>query len=139
MKVVVDTNILFAALLKKNSWIAELLTFESDYAFFTPRFAIVELFHYKERILSFSQLSEEELLELFHLLLKRVHLYDEDQITLSTWRKAWELVREVDEKDLPFIALVLELEALLWTKDEHLMKGLSSQGFHNFFVPGRKT
>ena len=50
-KVVVDTNILFSALLHAPNTFANII-FEENIAFYTPHFVIVELFKHKERIMN---------------------------------------------------------------------------------------
>jgi predicted nucleic acid-binding protein len=49
--------------------------------------------------------------------------------------KAWELCKDVDEKDMMFVALALELDALLWTTDKKLATGLLAKGFDKFYLP----
>jgi predicted nucleic acid-binding protein len=44
----------------------------------------------------------------------------------------------VDENDTPIVALVLELNARLWTNDKQLKRGLRKQGFKKFFIPKAK-
>jgi len=55
-------------------------------------------------------------------------LIDLEAIRESTWEKAMELTKDVDEFDAPFIALALEMESPLWTGDKKLVKGLSKKG-----------
>jgi predicted nucleic acid-binding protein len=72
--VIVDTNILFSALLKTRSKFAEiLLATEND--FFVCESVLVELFKYKEKIVKASALSEDEIIQLYHIYLKRIHLF----------------------------------------------------------------
>ncbi|MCK9452072.1 MAG: PIN domain-containing protein [Bacteroidales bacterium] len=55
-------------------------------------------------------------------------MIDLEAIRESTWEKAMELTKDVDEFDAPFIALALEMESPLWTGDKKLVKGLSKKG-----------
>jgi predicted nucleic acid-binding protein len=55
-------------------------------------------------------------------------LIDLESVQQPTWEKAWELAKNVDEFDAPFIALSLELGSPLWTGDKKLAKGLKGQG-----------
>ena len=71
--IVVDANILFSALLRGDSRFAEILLY-SGHRFYICESAFVELFHHKERILSFSRLSETEISELLHAFLRRLTL-----------------------------------------------------------------
>ena len=49
--------------------------------------------------------------------------------------KAFRFCKDVDENDTAFVALTLELNALLWTKDDELKSGLRRKGFDRFFEP----
>lgn len=57
-EVVVDTNILFSALLRDSSPFVRLL-FQSDYNFYICEYVIVELFRHKDRLVKQSKLSED--------------------------------------------------------------------------------
>jgi predicted nucleic acid-binding protein len=133
--VVVDTNILFAALVGSRSRIRELLFTEKGLNFSCPRFLFVELFKHKERIVAATQLSEDELLDALNALLARVHFVDEATIPIGTWLEARRLCHGIDEKDAPFIALTIHLNARLWTEDTELKNGLRAKDFRLFFDP----
>ena len=135
MNIVVDTDIIFSALLREQSRFSETLLLNEEHTFFIPRFALVEIFKHKEKTLLFSTCSEEILLELLHRLLKRLQFIDEDMLSRDSMRQAWELTYDIDEKDLPFIAMVLELNGLLWTTNKRLIEGLTDKGFQSFFKP----
>jgi predicted nucleic acid-binding protein len=51
------------------------------------------------------------------------------------YKKAWALVKDVDAKDLLFVALSIETDGLLWTGDKQLRTGLAARGFDAFFLP----
>jgi predicted nucleic acid-binding protein len=133
--VIVDTSILFSILLWKGKRFRDVLFSESDVRFYCCRFAIVELFKHKEKLLKYSVLSEEELLEVLYSLLTRLSFFDEQMMTTESVQQAYELCWDVDEKDTPFVALTIELNGWLWTKDDVLKDGLRSKGFDRFFEP----
>lgn len=130
--IIVDTNILFSALLRENSRFSELLL-TSEYAFFVCELVFVELFKRKEKIIQLSHLTEEEIIQIYYILLKRLHLYKEDLISLEYRRLAYELCQGVDVSDTPHVALMLQLDGLLWTGDKKLKLGLKNKGFEQFF------
>lgn len=133
--VVVDTNILFAALVSRRSPLREILLMETGVRFCSPRFIFTELFKHKERIRAATDLSEEELLEAVTALFSRLSFEDEGAIPLGDWVHARRLCAGVDEKDTPFIALTIHLNARLWTEDDELKHGLRAKGFNHFFEP----
>jgi predicted nucleic acid-binding protein len=133
-RVVDDTNILFSALLRKPSRFSEILL-QSEHEFYICESVLIELFRHKERILGLSQLEEDDLVQFYHILLRRLHVHKEDLISPEHWRRAHALCRSIDETDTPHVALALELDALLWTGDKALRDGLPEQGFSRFFSP----
>ena len=60
--------------------------------------------------------------------------FDEDAISIGSWAEAWRLCRDVDENDVAYVALTLELDGKLWTSDRVLEEGLRRKGFQRFFV-----
>jgi len=131
-KVILDSNIIFAALISPQSKVRKILSYESC-KFYAPKFLFVEIFKYKELIVSKSKRSEEEVLELLNMILHYIDFIDERIISTSNYIKAFNLCKDVDEKDTPFVAFALEMEYLLWTRDEELKVELRRKGFDNFF------
>ena len=136
MRIVVDTNIIFSALLRKENHYANLLIKnEEEHTFYGVYFTFVELFKHKERIAKYSKLPEDTLLEVLYELLKRIHIVNDDLISNQSWRQAIQLAHDVDIKDVPNIALTIELEGKLWTSDTALKNGVRAKGFNDFFEP----
>ena len=112
----------------------DILFSEKDYKFYSCRFSIIELFKHKGKLIRYSLLKEEEILEVFYSILKKVEFYNEDLITDSSLQEGFILCNDIDEKDVLFVSLAIELSALLWTGDKKLKEGLKSKGFNNFFI-----
>lgn len=132
-KVIVDTNILFSSLRSKNSKLRVVLERE-DLHFYAPNFLMVEIFKHKERILQKSKATEDEVYEVLYKTLHKITFINEETISLGNFIEAYKLCGDIDEKDTPFVALTLELEGELWTKDDFLKRGLIKKGFNSFFV-----
>jgi predicted nucleic acid-binding protein len=133
MKIVVDTNITFSALLKEdNRYARALIKNEDAHDFYVVYFTIVELFKHKERIKQFSKLSEEDILEALYELLKHINIINDNIISVPSWKAAMQLAHDVDIKDVPNVALTIELAAQLWTNDNELKRGLQAKGFDAF-------
>lgn len=88
MKVVLDTNILFSALLQYRSAFAEEI-FLAEVDFLAPHFTMVELFKHKERIVQLSKMTELEVLELLHRLLEQIQFVSESQLELKNRQTAY--------------------------------------------------
>ena len=135
MKIVVDTNIIFSGLLNPSGTISDLLLNSSNtFDFYSPTYLLDELENHKKKLIKISGLSDKELNYLQRNLFKKIDLIDLESIRESTWEKAIELTKEVDEFDAPFLALALELESPLWTGDKKLIKRLSKKGIDWIFI-----
>lgn len=132
MIVVVDSNILFSSLLSANSLFVQTLL-DGEYKFIAPNFIFVEIFKYKDKILKHSKLSADELLEVLNKLLSNIQFLPNKFISPLNLDKAIELCKDVDLKDCLFVALALEMDAVLWTGDKKLKTALQQKGFNQFF------
>ncbi|MBW4457887.1 MAG: hypothetical protein KME55_37585 [Nostoc indistinguendum CM1-VF10] len=94
---------------------------------------MVELFKRKEKLVKLSQLSKDEIVRIYQILLKRITLYKEDLISHENRVTAYALCQDIDESDTPHVALTLELDGLLWTGDKKLKEGLKRKNFNQFF------
>ena len=104
-----------------------MLNSSNTFDFYTPTYLLDELENHKEKLLEITGYSEKELDFLQRNLFKKIDLIDLESIKESTWEKAIELTKDVDEFDAPFIALALELDSPLWTGDKKLIKGLNKK------------
>jgi len=136
--VVVDTNILMSSLLKHTSEFLETLR-STEHQFYICELPIIELFKHKEKIIKYSELSEDEITKVYYFLLKKLNIFKEDLIERSNWKKAYELCKDVDETDTPFVALTLEVDGLLYSGDQRLKKHLKAKGFDAFFEYSKKS
>ncbi len=134
-RVVIDSNVFFAALLRRQSVLRERLLEPGETRFLSPRFVVVELFKHKERIVTETELSEDEVLECLNAVLSRVTLVEEGVIPVGTWMEARRLCAGVDLKDSPFVALTLHVDGRLWTRDAELEAGMRAKGFTHFYSP----
>jgi len=130
IKIVVDTNIIFSALLSSSSNIRQIITSQT-FDLFSCNSAITELLSLKSKILKYTKFETEKLEYLMHQIIKEIEFINERYISKEAYQKAWQLCKEIDESDTPFVALAIELKALLWTGDKKLFKGLKEKGFED--------
>ncbi|UZO79604.1 PIN domain-containing protein [Aquimarina sp. ERC-38] len=129
MKIVVDTNIIFSGLLSPDGTISDLLLNSYDKInFYSPTFVLDELGYHRKKLLKLTGFSEKELDYLQLTIFKKVDLIDLESIRESTFEKAFELTKNIDQFDIPFVALALELESPLWTGDKKLKNELLKKG-----------
>ena len=126
--VVVDTNLIFSALIPKASKIREIL-FERNMTFYSPNFLISEIYIHKDKLLRSSKLTETEFYLYFNEIIERIKFIPIDYIGDESRQKAYDLCKDVDIKDTPFIALDIPI----WTRDKKLKDGLRLKGFHDFY------
>jgi predicted nucleic acid-binding protein len=131
-RVIVDTNILFSALLRPRGQFVEVLL-GSSAEFYICESVLVELFRRKEKLVSASRLTAEEVVEAYGQVLSAVRLYKEGLIATPDWDRAYALCTDVDVTDTPHVALTFALDGLLWTGDKRLRTGLEAKGFDRFF------
>ncbi|MGB0930946.1 MAG: PIN domain-containing protein [Chitinophagales bacterium] len=132
MKIVIDTNIVISTLIKSDGSIGKLLLRElNDFDKIACHYLYIELFDKKEKMLKLSKLTDEEFLDLLYLLIKKVDFINEEQITDENWKKAFDLTKDVDVKDISHVALTIHTNAKLWTGDKKLYNGLKAKGFED--------
>lgn len=132
-RVIIDANRIFSELIAGNHRLRQAFSSQPDTDFFCPKYVFVELFKQKERIAEKTDLKEPDLLSLLHSLIEKIHFFDEDAISIGSWAEAWRLCRDVDENDVAYVALTVELEGKLWTSDRELEIGLRKKGFTCFY------
>ena len=125
MRIVVDTNIIFSALLNSNSNIGDLI-FNSEpyFEFYSCNYMRYEIRKYWERRKQISKLSDEQLQVSYTLVLSKLKFINEELIPATTWKASEELVKGIDINDIDFVALTTFIQASLWTGDKVLYKGL---------------
>lgn len=87
-----------------------------------------ELKRYATKIAAYSKIGEEELSAIQTLVLSQIMFISEESISKRSWVQAFELTKNIDEDDTPFIALSIEFGAKLWTGDKTLSRGLIKKG-----------
>jgi len=118
MKLVVDANILFAALIKEGST-AELLI-SDKLQLFAPKFLFEEFAKYEELILKKTHRSNEEFTQFLELL--------KDQIVIVPKKEIAPFIDKAekispDPKDTVYLALALALKSNVWSNDKKLKEG----------------
>lgn len=131
MKIVVDTNIVFSAILNSSGNLGKILIHSKKYfQLYSCHYLKEEIFEHKNKLLKLTKLTERELLELIDLTTRNIEFLIETAIPEKTILKAYELVKDVDENDTIFVALTKHLKgSKLWTGDKKLITGLQKKEF----------
>lgn len=131
--IIIDSNIVLASLRSRDSVLRKKIITTTQYRFTTVNFLFVEIFKYKEKIFKNARATEEEQLQFLNNVIQKIQFQQEEIISLHNFFEAYHLCKDIDKKDIPFVALSLELDAPLWTRDTILKEHLISKGFTNFF------
>ena len=129
----IDANVLFSAFISGKDIYSLLF---SAYTIHVPDFAFLELEKYKHRILKKTKLTENEFQEFVLRLLNNVTVIPNLLLSQASLAKAYELCKEIDEKDTVYIAAALELNVILITSDKRLYAGLKAHTFPQVMLLG---
>ncbi|PSR53692.1 hypothetical protein AHMF7605_09215 [Adhaeribacter arboris] len=100
MRIVVDTNIVFSAILNSSGNLGKILIHsKKHYQLYSCHYLKEEIFEHKNKLLKLTKSTENELLELIDLTIRNIQFLNEAVISEKTILKAYELVRDVDEND----------------------------------------
>jgi len=131
-KIIIDTNIVFSAFLNIDSRIGQLLiNGQFYYAFYAPSYIRNEIFKHKEKIISYTRLTDNEFLELYELVMRNISVLNHSLIPVKVYRKAEMLCKSIDINDTAFVAVNELIKGKLWTGDIKLIKGLIEKGYTN--------
>lgn len=133
MRIVVDTNIVFSAILNTNSNLATIiLRPRSKFNFYATEQLLEEIYEHKSKIQQLTGYTDEELDKVISLITRRIRFINVKLITKSAYQQAETLTQNVDIDDTEFIALTEHLKGSLWSGDKKLQKGLKDLGWNKF-------
>lgn len=130
MKIVVDTNIVFSAILNPKSRIAQILiTSKDNFQFYSCVFLDKELEKHGKKLLKITKLTPNELEELKSLVTKNITFIHEGLLPEKTINATEKILMDIDINDTIFVALAKNLKAKIWTGDKVLIAGLKNKRF----------
>lgn len=117
MKLIIDANILFSALIKEGTT-RHILLF-SEHEFFMPEYALEEFEKHFQEIKKKTNLNGEKLNELINELIKHSEI---KIILLNEFEKHKKSAEEIspDFNDSAYIALAIHLKCAIWSNDKLL-------------------
>lgn len=140
MRIVVDTNIAFSAILNTESKITRvLLQPKSRLHFYSTNQLLKEIDDHKEKILRLSNYSDNQLSKIKSLITNRIRFINIKLISEESFNFAESLVSDIDIDDIEFVALTQQLNGLLWSDDLELQKGLLRKGWKRFITTNELT
>ncbi len=130
MKIIVDTNVVFSAILNTQSRIGKILINSKDhFQFYTCNYLKDEIYKHLNKIQKLTGLSEKEVIELVSVVVENITFINEGLIHQKLTAHVEKMLRDIDMADVPFVALIKELNGKLWTGDKKLIIGLKAKKF----------
>jgi predicted nucleic acid-binding protein len=137
MKIIVDTNIVFSAVLNTNSQIARvILQPKTNLHFYSTDLLLTEIHEHWDKLIKCSKLTETELGESISLIKSKIRFINANLIPDIFLISAEELLVDIDIDDTEFVALTNFLHGKLWSGDKSLMTGLKQKGWVKFITTG---
>ena len=128
MRLVVDTNIAFSAILNTNSKIAKIiLKPKSGINFYATDQLQIEISNHWNKLKKISGYTEAELFKAVALINQRIRFIDIELIPIKFLLKAENIVSDIDIDDAEFVALTEHIKGKLWTGDKDLIRGLKKK------------
>lgn len=115
MDLVVDANVIFAALIKEGT--SYELLFEEQFNFSTPDYILSEFEEHKEEILKKTGKTKEEMQILLDVLKRNIKIFQLEEL-VPYLKDAEEISPDPD--DVAYIALALKLKCPIWSNDKSL-------------------
>ena len=131
IKIIIDSNILFSALLNTNSKIAGIIINGQDfYDFYAPQYARTEILKHRHKIKKITNLNELEFLEVYELIFGYITVLNHSILPKKDLEKGLEYCKNIDIDETIFVGFSEYLNSKLWTGDKKLITGLSKKGFN---------
>ena len=120
MIIIVDSNVLFSALIKDS--LTRKLILEYDNFFLFPGFIFNEMEKHKEELMKKSRMVPKDFNKLLQLILQKVVIVP-SEILYPYRKQALEIVKDIDVDDVVFVACALAYhDSILWSDDKQLKK-----------------
>lgn len=130
-KYVIDANVIFSALISGKQIYLHLF---DKYEFYVPDFVFIEIDKYKSLILSKTKLTKKEFQDFIKKLFQQVIVIPSLYIQDKNREKAINLCGDIDLKDTVYVALSVEMDMPLVTRDKPLYDGLKEKNFNKIML-----
>lgn len=126
MDFVIDANILMSVLISGKASYRPLLIY---YNFILPEFVLVELEKHKEVLKNKTKMHENDFLQWSYFVFSQLTILPNYILNSQSLEKSEKLLENIDLKDITYVALAMQLDLTLLTRDKPLCEGLRKQKF----------
>ena len=123
---VIDANILMSILISGKSSYKPLLSY---YNFILPDFVLLEIDKYHDVLKKSTKLNEDEFLQWTYFVFSKISILPQYVLSDFSIDTSVILLKKIDLKDTTYVALAMQLDLPLITRDKPLYEGLRKQGF----------
>ena len=125
-KYVIDANVVFTCLISGKE---EYLAIFDKHQIFLPDFAMSEIQKYQFVILQKTKMGFLDFQDYTLRLFDRIAVIPNLIVSTTSYLEAFRWCHDVDEDDMAYVALAIEVGVPLVTKDDELVTGLRRKGF----------
>jgi predicted nucleic acid-binding protein len=131
MNYVVDANVLMSIIISGKAIYKPLLSY---YKFIVPEFALVEIDKYKDIIFEKAKMQKSELINFSYSVFSEIVVLPNYVMDEYVIEKAVELTKNVDIKDVSYIALSMQLDLVLLTREKKLIAGVKKNKYNKIML-----
>jgi predicted nucleic acid-binding protein len=128
---VIDANVLMSILISGKAGYRPILTFNN---FILPDFALIEVEKYKDILKVKTKMSEIQFIEWTYFVFAQLTILPQYILQQSVLANSERLLRTIDLKDISYVALAMQLDLPLLTRDNLLYEGLRKHGFRKVML-----
>lgn len=128
---VIDANVLISFLISGK---AQYKTILRNFHFIAPEFILAEVKEYADEIIAKTKLGEDNFRSFSMDVFKELTILPEYFQKGEHLLVAHQMLGKIDLKDIHYLALSLQLDVILLTRDKPLYKGLRKQGFRKVML-----
>ena len=138
MIAIIDTNILYSALISPQGEVAKILKERKNIQFLVPDYLLEEIEEHLSDIVTITKKTKSQIKTTFSSLLMGLTILTSENISKEVLIEADFLTKDIDEDDIPFIAFHLQYKHKIWSLDKKLINGLTAKGCAHFFYIYRR-
>ena len=133
MRVIIDTNIAFSAILNANSQFANIiLKSKTGLHFYSTDLLRIEINEHKQKLKKLAGYTDSELNKMIAVITGKIRFIDASLIPHQVLLTTEKLLSDIDIDDTEFVALATHIHGRLWSGDKILQKGLKEKGWNKF-------